>query len=53
MKERGVAEIESFVEAIPGIALDVVDDQDARIVLSDGIHDKVEFNFARHAAVER
>jgi hypothetical protein len=41
------AEIERFVGAVPGVALDVVDDQDARIELSDGIHDKVEFSFAR------
>jgi hypothetical protein len=41
------SEIERFVEAVPGIALEVVDDQDARIELSDGIHQKVEFNFAR------
>ena len=41
------SEIARFVESVPGIALDVVDDQDARIRLSDGIHEKVEFNFAR------
>jgi len=41
------SEIARFVESVPGIALDVVDDQDARIGLSDGIHEKVEFNFAR------
>ena len=41
------AEIERLIEAVPGIALDVVDDQDVRIGLSDGIHQKVEFNFAR------
>jgi hypothetical protein len=41
------SEVKRFVGAVPGIALDVVDDQDARIGLSDGIHDKVEFNFAR------
>lgn len=41
------AEIERFVDVVPGIALELVDDQDARIGLSDGIHQKVEFNFAR------
>ena len=41
------AEIERLVEAVPGIALDGVDDQDVRIGLSDGIHEKVEFNCAR------
>ena len=41
------SQIARFVESVPGIALDVVDDQDARIGLSDGIHEKVEFNFAR------
>ena len=41
------AEIARFVESVLGIALDVVDDQDVRIGLSDGIHEKVEFNFAR------
>ena len=41
------SEIARLVESVPGIALDVVDDQDLRIGLADGIHEKVEFNFAR------
>jgi len=40
-------DVESSVEAIPGIALAITYGEDAAIVLSDGIHDPVEFIFAR------
>ena len=40
-------EVESSVEAIPGIALAITYGEDPTIVLSDGIHDPVEFIFAR------
>ena len=40
-------EVERYVETIPGIALEVTGGEDARIVLSDGSHDPVEFVFAR------
>lgn len=35
-----------YVDAIRGIALEITDGENARIVLSDGIHDPVEFVFA-------
>ena len=35
------AEIGRFVGAVPGVALDLVDDHDVRMGLSDGIHEKV------------
>jgi len=41
------AEIQRYVAPVPGLAFDIVDDQDVRIELADGIHEKVEFNFAR------
>jgi hypothetical protein len=40
-------DVEHYVAAIPGIALEITDGEDARIVLSDAIHDPVEFIFAR------
>ena len=40
-------DVERYVETIPGIALEITGGEDARIVLSDGIHDPVEFIFAR------
>jgi hypothetical protein len=41
------AEIERFVGAVSGIALDVMDREDVSIKLSDGFHDAVQFRFAR------
>lgn len=40
-------DVERYVEAIPGIALEITDGEEARMVLSDGIHDPVAFIFAR------
>jgi hypothetical protein len=40
-------DVERHVEAIAGIALEITDGGDARIVLLDGSHDPVQFIFAR------
>ena len=40
-------DVERYVEAIRGIALTITGRENTRIALSDGIHDPVEFVFAR------